>query len=128
MRRQITATCAETHPEYPFCMWYKYNIKKRVSYWQNLCYPYYYWLDITGCEVINDSPSATLWQFNQEREITHYYGCHGKVTRIHFDRFGQKFGAGDTTGQLCLWKFDSHAQSNKPYYVRFFFFFFLKKE
>ncbi|CAO3607183.1 unnamed protein product [Cunninghamella echinulata] len=91
LRRQMTGTCAETHPEYPFY--------------------------ITGCEVLNDGPSVTLWQFNQEREITHYYGCHGKVTKIHFDRFGQKFGAGDTTGQLCLWKFDSHAQSNKPYYT-----------
>jgi hypothetical protein len=77
----------------------------------------FYHLDITGCEVTNDGPSAVLWQFGQEREITNYYGCHGKVTRIHFDPFGQKFGAGDTTGALCLWEFDSHAQSNKPYYV-----------
>ncbi|KAI8330851.1 WD40-repeat-containing domain protein [Chlamydoabsidia padenii] len=91
LKRTITATCAETHPEYPFY--------------------------ITGCEVVNDGPSAVLWQFGQEREITNYYGCHGKVTRIHFDQFGQKFGAGDTTGALCLWKFDSHAQPNKPYYT-----------
>jgi hypothetical protein len=37
--------------------------------------------------------------------------------RIHFDQFGQKFGAGDTSGNLCLWRFDAHAHSNKPYYV-----------
>ncbi|ORZ24097.1 RAVE protein 1 C terminal-domain-containing protein [Absidia repens] len=90
LKRNIAATCAETHPEYPFY--------------------------ITGCEVSNDGPSAILWQFGQEREITNYYGCHGKVTRVHFDPFGQKFGAGDTTGALCLWKFDSYAQPNKPYY------------
>ncbi|KAI8085118.1 RAVE protein 1 C terminal-domain-containing protein [Halteromyces radiatus] len=78
---------------------------------------YFILLDITGCEVTNDGPSAILWQFGQEREITNYYGCRGKVTRIHFDAFGQKFGAGDTTGSLCLWKFDSHAQPNKPYYT-----------
>lgn len=43
-----------------------------------------------------------------------------KCSRIHFDQFGQKFGAGDTSGNLCLWRFDAHAHSNKPYYVSFF--------
>lgn len=76
-------------------------------------------LDITGCDVVNGGPSAILWQFGQEREIASYYGCQGKTTRIHFDQFGQKFGAGDTSGNLCLWRFDAHAHSNKPYYVIF---------
>lgn len=76
-------------------------------------------IDITGCEVNNGGPSAILWQFGQEREIASYYGCQGKATRIHFDQFGQKFGAGDTAGNLCLWRFDAHAHSNKPYYVIF---------
>lgn len=79
-------------------------------------------LDITGCDVVNGGPSAILWQFGQEREIASYYGCQGKTTRIHFDQFGQKFGAGDTSGNLCLWRFDAHAHSNKPYYVIFCFF------
>ncbi|GAA5804339.1 hypothetical protein HPULCUR_009827 [Helicostylum pulchrum] len=91
LRRNISATCAETHPQYPFY--------------------------ITGCEVNNGGPSAILWQFGQEREIASYYGCQGKTTRIHFDHFGQKFGAGDTSGNLCLWRFDAHAHSNKPYYT-----------
>lgn len=38
--------------------------------------------------------------------------------RIHFDHFGQKFAAGDTYGSLCLWRFDAHIHSNKPYYVK----------
>lgn len=38
--------------------------------------------------------------------------------RIHFDHFGQKFGAGDTYGSLSLWRFDAHIHSNKPYYVK----------
>ncbi|KAG2213642.1 hypothetical protein INT46_000817 [Mucor plumbeus] len=91
LRRNISASCAETHPQYPFY--------------------------ITGCEVNNGEPSAILWQFGQEREIASYYGCQGKATRIHFDQFGQKFGAGDTAGNLCLWRFDAHAHSNKPYYT-----------
>ncbi|KAL7308090.1 regulator of (H+)-ATPase in vacuolar membrane, variant 3 [Mucor circinelloides] len=96
LRRNISANCAETHPQYPFY--------------------------ITGCDVVNGGPSAILWQFGQEREIASYYGCQGKTTRIHFDQFGQKFGAGDTSGNLCLWRFDAHAHSNKPYYVIFCFF------
>ncbi|KAG0172011.1 regulator of (H+)-ATPase in vacuolar membrane [Apophysomyces sp. BC1021] len=75
------------------------------------------WWDITGCESHNGGPSVMLWQFGQEREIASYYGCHDKPTRIHFDQFGQKFGAGDTSGALNLWRFDSHAHSNKPYYI-----------
>ncbi|ORX48543.1 hypothetical protein DM01DRAFT_1117238 [Hesseltinella vesiculosa] len=90
LRRHVTATCAETHPQYPFY--------------------------ITGCDVVSDGPSAILWQFGQDREIANYYGCHGKVTRIHFDPYGQKFGAGDASGSLCLWKFDAHIQSHRPYY------------
>ncbi|RCH95795.1 regulator of (H+)-ATPase in vacuolar membrane, partial [Rhizopus azygosporus] len=73
-RRNVSATCAEAHPQYPFY--------------------------ITGCEINNGSPAAFLWQFGQGREIASYYGCQGKVTRIHFDHFGQKFGAGDTYGLL----------------------------
>ncbi|KAI8640796.1 RAVE protein 1 C terminal-domain-containing protein [Parasitella parasitica] len=91
LRRNVSASCAETHPQYPFY--------------------------ITGCEVNHGGPSAILWQFGQEREIASYYGCQGKATRIHFDQFGQKFGAGDTSGNLCLWRFDAHAHSNKPYYT-----------
>ncbi|CEP07241.1 hypothetical protein [Parasitella parasitica] len=98
LRRNVSANCAETHPQYPFC---EYAIST----------------DITGCEVNHGGPSAILWQFGQEREIASYYGCQGKATRIHFDRFGQKFGAGDTSGNLCLWRFDAHAHSNKPYYT-----------
>ncbi|KAG0842100.1 hypothetical protein G6F19_001183 [Rhizopus arrhizus] len=91
-KRNISATCTEAHPQYPFY--------------------------ITGCEINNsNSPTAILWQFGQEREIASYYGCQGKATRIHFDHFGQKFAAGDTYGSLCLWRFDAHAHSNKPYYT-----------
>ncbi|KAG1472233.1 hypothetical protein G6F56_001663 [Rhizopus delemar] len=91
-KRNTMATCAESHPQYPFY--------------------------ITGCEINNsNSPTAILWQFGQEKEIASYYGCQGKATRIHFDHFGQKFAAGDTYGSLCLWRFDAHAHSNKPYYT-----------
>lgn len=75
-------------------------------------------VDITGCEIPNNnSPSAILWQYGQEREIAKYYGCRGKATRIHFEPFGQKFGAGDTNGGLAFWRFDSHAHSDRPYYT-----------
>ncbi|KAI9316513.1 WD40-repeat-containing domain protein [Dichotomocladium elegans] len=92
IKRQISASCAAAHPQFPFY--------------------------ITGCEVngAND-PSVILWQYGQEQEIAKYYGSHGKVTRVHFDHFGQRFGAGDTAGSLLLWRFDSHAHSNKPYYT-----------
>ncbi|KAI7855058.1 WD40-repeat-containing domain protein [Circinella umbellata] len=36
---------------------------------------------------------------------------------VHFDQVGQRFGAGDTTGGLLLWRFDSYAHSSKPYYT-----------
>ncbi|KAI8144673.1 RAVE protein 1 C terminal-domain-containing protein [Fennellomyces sp. T-0311] len=91
LKRTAQTTCAEAHPYFP-----------------------YY---ITGCEITsNGGPSVNLWQFGQEQEIANYHGCHGKVTRVHFDRVGQRFGAGDTTGGLLFWRFDSHAHSSKPYY------------
>ncbi|KAI8369421.1 WD40-repeat-containing domain protein [Radiomyces spectabilis] len=89
LRRPIVATCAETHPQFPFY--------------------------ITGGDPSTGGASAMLWQFGQEREIATYYGCQDKTTKIHFDRFGQKFGAADMHGNLCLWRFDSHAHSDKPY-------------
>ncbi|KAI9258749.1 RAVE protein 1 C terminal-domain-containing protein [Phascolomyces articulosus] len=92
LKRSVLATCAEAHPYFPFY--------------------------ITGCEINgNGGPSVMLWQFGQEQEIASYHGCHGKVTRVHFDQVGQRFGAGDTTGGLLLWRFDSYAHSSKPYYT-----------
>ncbi|KAI9492527.1 RAVE protein 1 C terminal-domain-containing protein [Zychaea mexicana] len=91
LKRTIQATCAEAHPYFPFY--------------------------ITGCEINgNGGPSVMLWQYGQEQEIASYNGCHGKVTRVHFDQVGQRFGAGDTTGGLLFWRFDSYAHSSKPYY------------
>ncbi|ORY97295.1 RAVE protein 1 C terminal-domain-containing protein, partial [Syncephalastrum racemosum] len=91
LKRNMSATCAEAHPQFPFY--------------------------ITGCEVTNGGPSVVLWQFGQEREVASYYGGHGKTTRVHFDPHGQRFAAGDTTGGLLFWRFDSHSHSNKPYYT-----------
>ncbi|KAL0097480.1 RAVE protein 1 C terminal-domain-containing protein [Phycomyces blakesleeanus] len=91
LKRSVSTTCAEAHPQFPFY--------------------------ITGCQSSNGSPSAILWPFGQEREIANYYGSQGAATRIHFDQFGQKFGMGDTSGWLSLWKFDSHTQSDTPYYT-----------
>ncbi|RUS22784.1 WD40-repeat-containing domain protein [Endogone sp. FLAS-F59071] len=73
--------------------------------------------DITGCDVSGTSPSVILWQFGQDREVMSYHGCLGKVNRVHFDQFGQKFGAADAKGSLSLWRFDANLQSSKPYYT-----------
>ncbi|KAI9248164.1 hypothetical protein EDC94DRAFT_528447, partial [Helicostylum pulchrum] len=79
LRRNISATCAETHPQYPFC-----KVKKKkmqIQEFNNNFFFFFFLVDITGCEVNNGGPSAILWQFGQEREIASYYGCQGKTTR-----------------------------------------------
>ncbi|KAG0233631.1 regulator of (H+)-ATPase in vacuolar membrane [Actinomortierella wolfii] len=89
IRADIVATCSESHPNFP--------------------------LYLTGHNPALDYPSATLWQFGQPRELNTYNGATGKVTKIHFDSFGQKFGATDVKGYMHLWRFDSNTLGSKPF-------------
>ncbi|KAF9969031.1 DmX-like protein 1 [Actinomortierella ambigua] len=89
IRADILATCSESHPSFP--------------------------LYLTGHNPALDYPSATLWQFGQPRELNTYNGATGKVTKIHFDSFGQKFGATDVNGYMHLWRFDSNTLGSKPF-------------
>ncbi|KAG0254499.1 regulator of (H+)-ATPase in vacuolar membrane, partial [Actinomortierella ambigua] len=89
IRADILATCSESHPSFP--------------------------LYLTGHNPALDYPTATLWQFGQPRELNTYNGATGKVTKIHFDSFGQKFGATDVKGYMHLWRFDSNTLGSKPF-------------
>ncbi|KAF9963358.1 regulator of (H+)-ATPase in vacuolar membrane [Modicella reniformis] len=89
VRADIVATCSESHPSFP--------------------------LYLTGHNPVLDSPCVTLWQFGQAKELNNYTGTNTKVTRVHFDSYGQKFGATDVKGDMHLWRFDSNTLGSKPF-------------
>ncbi|KAF9136164.1 regulator of (H+)-ATPase in vacuolar membrane [Mortierella sp. 14UC] len=89
VRADIIATCSESHPSFP--------------------------LYLTGHNPVLDYPCVTLWQFGQPRELNNYGGTSAKVTRVHFDAYGQKFGATDVKGDMHLWRFDSNVVGSKPF-------------
>ncbi|KAF9550360.1 regulator of (H+)-ATPase in vacuolar membrane [Mortierella hygrophila] len=89
VRTDIIATCSESHPSFP--------------------------LYLTGHNPAFDYPCVTLWQFGQPRELNNYGGTSAKVTRVHFDSYGQKFGATDAKGDMHLWRFDSNVVGSKPF-------------
>ncbi|CAM0142758.1 unnamed protein product [Umbelopsis sp. WA50703] len=91
LRRKAFATSAESHPQFPFYL--------------------------VGCDPTDGKASAIIWQYGHDRPVGSYYGCTAKTSRVHFDRFGQKFGAGDMKGNLCLWRFDTSSQASKPYWT-----------
>ncbi|KAF9336485.1 regulator of (H+)-ATPase in vacuolar membrane [Podila minutissima] len=89
VRTDVVATCSESHPSFP--------------------------LYLTGHNPTLGYPCVTLWQFGQPKELNNYTGTNTKVTKVHFDPFGQKFGATDVKGDLHLWRFDSNTIGSKPF-------------
>ncbi|KAF9213257.1 regulator of (H+)-ATPase in vacuolar membrane [Podila verticillata] len=89
VRTDVVATCSESHPIFP--------------------------LYLTGHNPTLGYPCVTLWQFGQPKELNNYTGTNTKVTKVHFDPFGQKFGATDAKGDLHLWRFDSNTVGSKPF-------------
>ncbi|KAG0029994.1 regulator of (H+)-ATPase in vacuolar membrane [Podila clonocystis] len=89
VRTDVVATCSESHPSFP--------------------------LYLTGHNPTLGYPCVTLWQFGQPKELNNYTGTNTKVTKVHFDPFGQKFGATDAKGDLHLWRFDSNTIGSKPF-------------
>ncbi|KAI1317690.1 regulator of (H+)-ATPase in vacuolar membrane [Mortierella claussenii] len=89
VRTDVVATCTESHPSFP--------------------------LYLTGHNPALEYPCVTLWQFGQPKELNNYSGTTAKVTRVHFDSYGQKFGATDVKGDLHLWRFDSNTVGSKPF-------------
>ncbi|KAG0089757.1 regulator of (H+)-ATPase in vacuolar membrane, partial [Podila epicladia] len=89
IRADVVATCSESHPSFP--------------------------LYLTGHNPTLGYPCVTLWQFGQPKELNNYTGTNAKVTKVHFDPFGQKFGATDVKGDLHLWRFDSNTIGSKPF-------------
>ncbi|KAF9106062.1 hypothetical protein BGX29_010629 [Mortierella sp. GBA35] len=89
VRSDVVATCSESHPSFP--------------------------LYLTGHNPALDYPCVTLWQFGQPRELNNYAGTSAKLTRVHFDSYGQKFGATDIKGDMHLWRFDSNVVGSKPF-------------
>ncbi|KAF9206869.1 regulator of (H+)-ATPase in vacuolar membrane [Haplosporangium sp. Z 27] len=89
VRTDVVATCSESHPIFP--------------------------LYLTGHNPALEYPCVTLWQFGQPKELNTYSGTTSKVTRVHFDSYGQKFGATDAKGDMHLWRFDSNTIGSKPY-------------
>ncbi|KAF9956234.1 regulator of (H+)-ATPase in vacuolar membrane [Mortierella alpina] len=88
-RMDVIATCSESHPSFP--------------------------LYLTGHNPDLNYPCVTLWQFGQSDALNNYSGTSSKVTRVHFDSYGQKFGATDIKGDLHLWRFDSNTIGSKPF-------------
>ncbi|KAF9114391.1 regulator of (H+)-ATPase in vacuolar membrane [Mortierella sp. AM989] len=89
VRTDVVATCSESHPIFP--------------------------LYLTGHNPALEYPCVSLWQFGQPKELNIYSGTSAKVTRVHFDSYGQKFGATDVKGDMHLWRFDSNTVGSKPF-------------
>ncbi|KAG0244016.1 regulator of (H+)-ATPase in vacuolar membrane [Mortierella sp. GBA43] len=89
MRADILATCSESHPTFP--------------------------LYLTGHNPALGYPCVTLWQYGQPKELNSYSGTNSKVTKVHFDSCGQKFGLTDIKGDMHLWRFDSNTVGSKPF-------------
>ncbi|KAF9438201.1 regulator of (H+)-ATPase in vacuolar membrane [Entomortierella beljakovae] len=89
VRTDVVATCSESHPVFP--------------------------LYLTGHNPALEYPCVTLWQFGQPNELNNYSGTNTRVTKVHFDAFGQKFGATDAKGNMHLWRFDSNTIGSKPF-------------
>ncbi|KAG0341180.1 regulator of (H+)-ATPase in vacuolar membrane [Podila humilis] len=89
VRTDVVATCSENHPSFP--------------------------LYLTGHNPTLGYPCVTLWQFGQSKDLNNYTGTNNKITKVHFDPFGQKFGATDVKGDLHLWRFDSNTLGSKPF-------------
>ncbi|CAO3569226.1 unnamed protein product [Mortierella alpina] len=89
LRADVIATCSESHTSFP--------------------------LYLTGHNPDLNYPCVTLWQFGQPNALNNYSGTSSKVTRVHFDAYGQKFGATDVKGDLHLWRFDSNTIGSKPF-------------
>ncbi|KAF9182064.1 regulator of (H+)-ATPase in vacuolar membrane [Haplosporangium sp. Z 11] len=89
VRTDLIATCSESHPSFP--------------------------LYLTGHNPGPEYPCVALWQFGQPNELNYYFGTNSKVLSVHFDSYGQKFGATDIRGDLHLWRFDSNTVGSKPF-------------
>ncbi|XP_077989498.1 dmX-like protein 2 isoform X2 [Glandiceps talaboti] len=72
--------------------------------------PYY----LTGS--VDGSVHMWEWGHSQKLQTHRVAGNYPKVTRIHFNPQGNKFGVGDDSGQLCLWQIGTFAAAGpKPY-------------
>ncbi|KAG0365800.1 regulator of (H+)-ATPase in vacuolar membrane, partial [Gamsiella multidivaricata] len=89
VRADVIATCSDSHPSFP--------------------------LYLTGHNPVLDYPCVTLWQFGQPKGLNSYTGTTSKVISVHFDSYGQKFGATDVKGDMHLWRFDSNTEGSKPF-------------
>src|SRR5690554_2050659 len=65
-----------------------------------------------------------LWQYNSSDEsgtfkdflmATYRLAPNPRVTRLHFNVRGTKFGASDANGKLSLWRFDANEASLLPF-------------
>ncbi|KAI8924605.1 hypothetical protein BC831DRAFT_464821 [Entophlyctis helioformis] len=66
------------------------------------------------------SPVVNLYQFGQPAELLTYAlpesqaSVGSRLTRCHFDPFGVRFGAGDSRGDVHIWRFDSNPAALRP--------------
>ena len=60
-----------------------------------------------------------LWLFNHEEAVLNYRKSGARISKIHFNDSGSKFGYCDFGGVLSLWRFNSSPDGlHRPYVVR----------
>ncbi|KAI9006205.1 RAVE protein 1 C terminal-domain-containing protein [Gaertneriomyces semiglobifer] len=71
---------------------------------------------LAGASDPPTTPAAVqLFQFGQRKGlVTYSTGTNTRLTSCKFDPFGSRFVAGDSRGDLFLWKFDASAQALSP--------------
>jgi len=62
---------------------------------------------------------VNLWLFNHEEAVLNYRKSGARISKIHFNDSGSKFGYCDFGGVLSLWRFNSSPDGlHRPYVVR----------
>ncbi|XP_070543555.1 dmX-like protein 2 isoform X2 [Ptychodera flava] len=64
--------------------------------------------------------SVQMWEWGHSQKLQQHRtsGNYPKVTRMHFNPQGNKFGVTDDSGQLCLWQIGSLASAGPKPYLR----------
>lgn len=76
---------------------------------------YNFCLDLTG----GQDGSVQLWEWGHAHPVStpRPPGTYAKVTRLRFSQHGNKFGVGDSDGNLSLFQVGLSANSTRPFFV-----------
>ncbi|KAK5649288.1 hypothetical protein RI129_000317 [Pyrocoelia pectoralis] len=90
-------------------------LKHRVDGIRRICSHPLLPLYLTG----GQDGSVQLWEWNHSHPVAtpRPAGTYAKVTRVRFSQHGNKFGVGDSDGNLSLWQVGLSANATRPFFT-----------